>query len=146
MSLTPSHPCSRLQLLLQYDESNENNPYVCFRRRDIKTARKTRRSDQQNLERLVRLRNDLYAAHALLVKVQERERVKLESIQLERKVFDERCEMRALKRRLNEPDGDEDLLVSRREKKRKRDDQGAGCVSLSLLGVGFALELTLGSF
>ncbi|GAA5867451.1 hypothetical protein JCM3774_002907 [Rhodotorula dairenensis] len=127
---------------LDYDESNENNPYVCFRRRDIKTARKTRRSDQQNLERLVRLRNDLYAAHALLVKVQERERIKLESIQLERKVFDERCEMRELKRRLNEPDGDEDLLISRREKKRKRDDQGAGSLRLSVNRKPDALALS----
>ncbi|GJN88229.1 hypothetical protein Rhopal_001194-T1 [Rhodotorula paludigena] len=117
---------------LDYDESNENNPYVCFRRRDVKTARKTRRSDQQNLERLVRLRNDLYAAHALLVKVQERERLKLEAVQLERAVFERRCEMRELKRRLNEPDGDEELLISRREKKRKRDEPGSGSLRLSL--------------
>ncbi|GAA6053729.1 hypothetical protein JCM3770_003187 [Rhodotorula araucariae] len=117
---------------LDYDESNENNPYVCFRRRDVKTARKTRRSDQQNLERLVRLRNDLYAAHALLVKVQERERLKLDALLLERAVFDQRCEMRDLKRRLNEPDGDEELLISRREKKRRREEQGAGSLRLSL--------------
>ncbi|GAA6003382.1 hypothetical protein JCM10207_000307 [Rhodosporidiobolus poonsookiae] len=107
---------------LDYDESNENNPYVCFRRREPKTSRKTRRSDQQNLERLIRLRNDLYAAHALMVKVHERERLKLDGIEVEKRVFEERCAMRELKRRLNEPDGDEELLISRREKKRKRDD------------------------
>ncbi|GAA5896207.1 hypothetical protein JCM6882_008518 [Rhodosporidiobolus microsporus] len=117
---------------LDYDESNENNPYVCFRRRELKTSRKTRRSDQQNLERLIRLRNDLYAAHALMEKVSERERLKLDAIQLERKVFEERCEVRELKRRLNEPDGDEELLISRREKKRKRDDPMAGSLRLSL--------------
>ncbi|BGP18848.1 hypothetical protein JCM10213_003503 [Rhodosporidiobolus nylandii] len=117
---------------LDYDESNENNPYVCFRRRELKTSRKTRRSDQQNLERLIRLRNDLYAAHALMVKVQERERMKLDAIQLERRVFDERCEMRELKRRLNEPDGDEELLISRREKKRRREEQQAGAFRVSL--------------
>ncbi|BGP22424.1 enhancerof polycomb-like protein [Rhodotorula toruloides] len=117
---------------LDYDESNEANPYVCFRRRDVKTARKTRRSDQQNLERLVRLRNDLYAAHALMVKVQERERLKLDAIELERRILDGRCEMRELKRRLNEPDGDEDLLISRKERKRKRDDQMAGSLRIPL--------------
>ncbi|GAA5835490.1 hypothetical protein JCM11251_005250 [Rhodosporidiobolus azoricus] len=117
---------------LDYDESNENNPYVCFRRRELKTSRKTRRSDQQNLERLIRLRNDLYAAHALMEKVSERERLKLDAIQLERKVFEERCEVKELKRRLNEPDGDEELLISRREKKRKRDDPLNGSLRLSL--------------
>ncbi|GAA5877392.1 hypothetical protein JCM1840_006086 [Sporobolomyces johnsonii] len=117
---------------LDYDESNEQNPYVCFRRRELKTSRKTRRSDQQNLERLIRLRNDLYAAHALMVKVAERERLKLEAIEVERQVFDRRCEMRELKRRLNEPDGDEELLISRREKRRKREDGSVGSLRLSL--------------
>ncbi|GAA5959561.1 hypothetical protein JCM21900_003197 [Sporobolomyces salmonicolor] len=117
---------------LDYDESNEQNPYVCFRRRELKTSRKTRRSDQQNLERLIRLRNDLYAAHALMVKVAERERLKLEAIEVERQVFDRRCEMRELKRRLNEPDGDEELLISRREKKRKREDGSVGSLRLSI--------------
>ncbi|GAA6063175.1 hypothetical protein JCM10212_003110 [Sporobolomyces blumeae] len=117
---------------LDYDESNENNPYVCFRRRELKTSRKTRRSDQQNLERLVRLRNDLYAAHALMVKVAERERIKLESIINERKVFEHRCEMREIKRRLGEAEGDEELLVSRREKKRKREDGSVGALRLSI--------------
>ncbi|GAA5992916.1 hypothetical protein JCM11641_003897 [Rhodosporidiobolus odoratus] len=117
---------------LDYDESNEQNPYVCFRRREPKTSRKTRRSDQQNLERLIRLRNDLFAAHALMIKVQERERMKLDALLLEKKVFEERCEMRALKRRLNEPDGDEDLLISRKEKRRRREDQSTGSLRLSI--------------
>ncbi|GAA5872544.1 hypothetical protein JCM8547_006940 [Rhodosporidiobolus lusitaniae] len=117
---------------LDYDESNENNPYVCFRRRELKTSRKTRRSDQQNLERLIRLRNDLYAAHALMTKVAERERIKLDALDLERKVFDERVAMRELKRRLNEPEGDEELLISRREKKRKREDPANGSLRLSI--------------
>ncbi|KAK4058596.1 Enhancer of polycomb-like protein 1 [Microbotryomycetes sp. JL221] len=107
---------------LDFDESNENNPYVCFRRREIKSSRKTRRSDQQNLERLLKLRNDLFAAHELMVKTRDRERLKLDSIQMERKIFESRVEMRELKRRLNEADGDEDLLIGRREKKRRKED------------------------
>ncbi|KAK4053156.1 Enhancer of polycomb-like protein 1 [Microbotryomycetes sp. JL201] len=107
---------------LDFDESNENNPYVCFRRREIKSSRKTRRSDQQNLERLLRLRNDLFAAHELMVKTRARERLKLESLRYERQVFEARVEMRELKRKLNEADGDEDLLVGRREKKRRKEE------------------------
>jgi len=112
---------------LDYDESNEQNPYVCFRRRELKTSRKTRRSDQQNLERLIRLRNDLYCAHALMQKTRDRERLKLEAVQLERRVFEGRVEMRELKRRVGEADGDEDLLIGRREKRKRREDvQQAG--------------------
>jgi hypothetical protein len=55
--------------------------------------------------------------------------MKLDALDLERELFNGRVEMRELKRRLNEPDGDEELLISRREKKRKRDDQSTGCVS-----------------
>ncbi|SCV67942.1 BQ2448_63 [Microbotryum intermedium] len=121
---------------LDYDESNENNPYVCFRRRELKSSRKTRRSDAQNIERLTRLRNDLFAAHALMLKVRERERLKLEAIELERKVFEVRVEARELKRRLGEADGDEELLVSRRDKKRRKEEvaaaNAAGTLRLSL--------------
>ncbi|KDE06922.1 hypothetical protein MVLG_02809 [Microbotryum lychnidis-dioicae p1A1 Lamole] len=121
---------------LDYDESNENNPYVCFRRRELKSSRKTRRSDAQNIERLTRLRNDLFAARALMLKVRERERLKLEAIELERKVFEVRVEARELKRRLGEGDGDEELLVGRRDKKRRKEELAAanatGTLRLSL--------------
>jgi len=60
---------------LDYDET-EDGPYVCFRRRELKTVRKTRRTDSQNLERLARLNTDLTAARELLVQVLERERLK----------------------------------------------------------------------
>ncbi|GAA5914529.1 Epl1p [Sporobolomyces salmoneus] len=122
----------RIMPQLDYDESNEQNPYVCFRRRELKSSRKTRRSDQQNLERLIRLRNDLYAAHALMLKVAEREQIKLDSIIAEREIFEQRCEMREVKRKLGEAEGDEDLLVSRREKRRKREDGSIGALRLSV--------------
>lgn len=125
-----AHAVSRTK----YDESNENNPYVCFRRRELKTSRKTRRSDAQNIERLIRLRNDLHAAHALMLKTQEREQLKLEAIQIDRKVFDARVEARELKRRLGEAEGDEDILIGRRDKKRRKEEgaQSSGSLRLSL--------------
>jgi enhancer of polycomb-like protein len=57
-----------------------------------------------------------------MLKVAEREQVKLEAIVVERRVFEQRCLMREVKRKLGEAEGDEDLLVSRREKRRKRED------------------------
>ncbi|MBW0499775.1 hypothetical protein O181_039490 [Austropuccinia psidii MF-1] len=109
---------------IDFDESNENNPYVCFRRREIKMVRKTRRTDSQNLGRLIRLRNDLYKAQELLNTVAARERIKREAAELEKAIFEGRCLVRELKRGLNQADGDEELLVSKKEKRRKRDESG----------------------
>jgi enhancer of polycomb-like protein len=97
----------------------KESPYVCFRRREVKVARKTRRTDTQTIEKLVRLKSDLSSAQELLLKVLERERCKRELAVAEGKIFEDRVRMRELKRKLGEGQGDEALLVPRREKKRK---------------------------
>ena len=68
-----------------------------------------------------------------MLKTRDRERLKLEAIELERKIFESRVEMRDLKRHVGEAEGDEDLLIGRREKRRRREDasQSAGYVSVS---------------
>lgn len=98
--------------------TNES-PYVCFRRREVKTARKTRRTDTQTIEKLVRLKSDLSSAQELLLKVLEREKCKRESATVDGNILEERVRMRAIKRKLGEAHGDEALLIPRREKKRK---------------------------
>jgi enhancer of polycomb-like protein len=108
-------------LYIQYDETNET-PYVCFRRREVKVARKTRRTDTQTIERLVRLKSDLASAQELLLKVLERERCKREVYLAEARIFESRVQMRELKRKLKESAGDESILVARREKRRRRED------------------------
>jgi enhancer of polycomb-like protein len=104
---------------LDYDETREDNPYVCFRRRDPKNVRKTRRTDAQNVDRLVRLSTDLAAARELMLKVLERERTKRDPLITELYVFEGRVQVRELKRKLGEKDGDESLLIGKREKRRK---------------------------
>lgn len=106
---------------LDYDETNET-PYVCFRRREAKVARKTRRTDTQTMERLVRLKSDLSSAQELLIKVLDRERCKREAASTESRIFEHRSRVRDVKRKLGENEGDEMLLISRREKRRKRED------------------------
>jgi len=117
---------------VDFDETNESNPYVCFRRREIKMVRKTRRSDTQNMDRLIRLRNDLYKAQELLNTVLARERTKREAVELEKAIFEGRCLIREMKRSLKEADGDEDLLVSKKEKRRKREQSGNGTLKSPL--------------
>lgn len=121
---------------IDFDESNENNPYVCFRRREIKTVRKTRRTDAQNMDRLIRLRDDLHKAQELLNTVLSRERVKREVVELEKAIFEGRCMVRQMKRTLQEPTGDENLLVDKKEKKRKREGSGFGIVKSPLRKAG----------
>ena len=97
---------------------------MCFRRREPKNVRKTRRTDAQNLERLIRLRGDLTSARDLLQTVLERERCKRDAADTDMIVFEGRTRLRDLKRQLGENDGDEDLLVGRKERKRRRTEDG----------------------
>lgn len=60
-----------------------------------------------------------------MLKTRDRERLKLEAIETERKIFEGRVEIRELKRRLGEADGDEDILIGRREKRRRKEDAPA---------------------
>ena len=105
---------------LDHDESREDNPYVCFRRRESKNVRKTRRTDAQNVERLVRLRADLSAALELLQRVAERERSKREQTDAETAIFEARVKLREAKRAAGENDGDDDILIAKKERKRRR--------------------------
>ena len=65
---------------LNMDDTNENDPYVCFRRREVKSARKTRKTDTLQLEKLVRLQSELEQATKLVLMVAQRERYKARQI------------------------------------------------------------------
>lgn len=107
----------------QYDESREDNPYVCFRRREAKAVRKTRRSETQNTDRLLRLRADLSQAKELLQTVLEREVTKRALVQEELAVFEARVALRELKRKAQEDQGDDDLLIPKERRKRRRAEE-----------------------
>ncbi|KAH6582002.1 hypothetical protein BASA61_008749 [Batrachochytrium salamandrivorans] len=84
----------------------DSDPYVCFRRREIKPLRKARRSDTQGLEKLKKLREDLYKAKLILDLVAQREVTRRESIHIEHLIFEKRIFVRRLKRRLGVMDID----------------------------------------
>ncbi|KAF9938634.1 Enhancer of polycomb-like protein 1 [Modicella reniformis] len=96
---------------LKYEEvlRNEADPYVCFRRRESKPIRKTRRTDQQSIEKLRKLRMEMESARSLLEMVSRREKVRKESLVLEHMIFDQRCKVREYRRNLGIKDDDEDL-------------------------------------
>ncbi|KAF9912123.1 Enhancer of polycomb-like protein 1 [Lobosporangium transversale] len=99
---------------------NEADPYLCFRRRESKPVRKTRRTDQQSIEKLRKLRMEMESARSLLEMVSKREKVRKESLVLEHTIFDQRCKVREYKRSLGIREDDEDI-----QKKKNRREASA---------------------
>ncbi|EPX73508.1 NuA4 histone acetyltransferase complex Epl1 [Schizosaccharomyces octosporus yFS286] len=97
------------------DDKDDDDPYVCFRRREVRQARKTRRSDTQSMDRLRKLRFNMETSFQLLDKVWNREKLKLHGIQQDFSIFQHRCLVKRLKRTLNIKDSDEDLINPKRK-------------------------------
>lgn len=64
------------------------DPYVCFRRREIKAPRKTRRTDAQCMDKLKRLHYDLATSKVLLEAAFKRDKYKRECLVLETCLFE----------------------------------------------------------
>ncbi|KAI1317947.1 Enhancer of polycomb-like protein 1 [Mortierella claussenii] len=96
---------------LKFEEvvRNEADPYLCFRRRESKPIRKTRRTDQQSIEKLRKLRMEMESARSLLEMVSKREKVRKESLVLEHTIFVQRCKVRDFRKNLGIKDDDDDL-------------------------------------
>lgn len=98
-------------------DTDDNDAYVCFRRREVRQARKTRGRDAQVTEKLKKLRRELEDARQLLISVNQRERLIKQRIETERKVFEQRSELKKVKVAQGikgEKGEDEELLVNQR--------------------------------
>ncbi|CAD6981358.1 unnamed protein product, partial [Tilletia controversa] len=107
---------------LNFDESDDTDPYVCFRRREVKIKRVTRKADLLHIEKLIRLQSELESAVSLVALVAQRERVKLAGIMHDRKSWETMREFIDLKRAwaISGPAGgneDDELLGSYRKEK-----------------------------
>jgi hypothetical protein len=103
---------------LKMDEAlrDDNDPYVCFRRRETKPVRKTRRTDQQSMEKLRKLRAELETARSLLEMVTRREKLRKESLLMEHSIFNQRCMLREMQQQLDIKD-DQDLFPIKKKRK-----------------------------
>ncbi|ODV84364.1 hypothetical protein CANARDRAFT_24135 [[Candida] arabinofermentans NRRL YB-2248] len=97
-------------------QKDDNDPYVCFRRREFRQARKTRRTDTQGAERLQLFYKDLKHARSLLFMVAEREVQRMEHLKQEREVFNLRCQIKNVKRELGIKGEDEDLVTHKKKR------------------------------
>ena len=91
-------------------ETDDTDPYVCFRRREVRQVRKTRGRDAQSADKLRRLRKELEDARQLVALVRQRELARKEMLATERILFLQRAEVKDMKRKLNIKDDDEDLI------------------------------------
>lgn len=112
-------------LVSEENDKNEGDPYVCFRRREIKSVRKTRRSDAQSLEKLRRLRTEMEQARTILERVCRRERLRKESLALEQDIFNQRVVFKDMKRKLGIKEADEELFGTAKKKRKLVDMSGA---------------------
>ncbi|KAB8416336.1 hypothetical protein FH972_024856 [Carpinus fangiana] len=102
-------------------EADDSDPYVCFRRREVRQVRKTRGRDAQVVEKLKKLRKELEEARHLLHLVKQREYGRKEDLELSRTIFEQRASVRDMKRTLDIRDDDEDLITQRTPKRRPQD-------------------------
>ncbi|KAJ5882537.1 uncharacterized protein N7529_001209 [Penicillium soppii] len=91
-------------------DTDDSDPFVCFRRREVRQIRKTRGRDAQSAEKLRRLRKELEDARELVALVRQREIARREMLSMERQLFMQRAEVKEMKRKLNIKDDDEDLI------------------------------------
>ena len=98
-------------------ETDDADAYVCFRRREVRQVRKTRGRDAQVTEKLKKLRRELEEARALVSSINEREKLNAERYSCERKVFEQRSELKRVKIQhgiKGDKAEDEELLVNQR--------------------------------
>lgn len=115
------------QLKFEETVKNEADPYVCFRRRETKPIRKTRRTDQQSLERLRKLRSEMEMSRNLLEMVLRREKIRKEGLVLEHTVFEKKRTLHEYQRALGIKE-DEDILLP----KKKRHVEGSSGATIKI--------------
>ena len=107
MGNKPLHPTLKFET---HQETDDTDPYVCFRRREARQTRKTRARDNKIAETLKRLRRELEDGRQLVLLSFEREMMKRELLHMDRAVFEERAKLKHMKLRLGVKGEDEDLV------------------------------------
>lgn len=119
-SLQPSLKVSKVDLfrvlaltIMKFEtgqETDDADPYVCFRRREIRQIRKTRHRDAQSAEKLRRLRKELEDARHIMAMIKQREIMRKEVLSTDKMLFKQRADVKETKRKLGIKGDDEDLI------------------------------------
>ncbi|KAI6018157.1 enhancer of polycomb-like-domain-containing protein [Pisolithus microcarpus] len=114
---------------LNFDETDATNEsYICFRRREIKSARKTRASQATSSDKLLRLQLELAQASELANSLLARENLQKENAQQTMQVWEKRLEFADLKRKFPSlsTKEDEELLHDKERVVKKPKIESAG--------------------
>ncbi|KPM38359.1 Enhancer of polycomb-like protein 1 [Neonectria ditissima] len=111
----PLHPTLKFET---HQETDDTDPFVCFRRREARQTRKTRARDNKIAETLKKLRRELEDGRQLVLMSYEREMLKRELLTMDRTVFEERARLKDVKLRLGIKGEDEDLINQRPQKRK----------------------------
>lgn len=95
-------------------ETDDSDPYVCFRRREVRQVRKTRGRDAQVTEKLKKLRKELEEARFLMSQVKRRELMIREQLAMDKLIFEQRSAVKEIKRKLSIKGDDEELLINQK--------------------------------
>ncbi|KAI5365139.1 putative enhancer of polycomb protein [Septoria linicola] len=126
---SPLMPNVKVRVLDTTSEADDADPYVCFRRREVRQTRKTRGRDAQVVEKLKKLRLELDQARQLVQMVREREELNKQGLEITRKVFEERRKLKEVKISKNivgEKGEDEELLINQRPQPKTKSRQDGG--------------------
>ncbi|KAI9818523.1 MAG: Enhancer of polycomb-like protein 1 [Pycnora praestabilis] len=99
-------------------DTDDADPYVCFRRREVRQVRKTRGRDAQSTEKLKKLRKELEDARELVAMVKQREMTRKEMLAVDRLIFEQRTNVKEAKRKLGIKADDEDLINQKPQKRK----------------------------
>ncbi|KJR80393.1 enhancer of polycomb-like protein [Sporothrix schenckii 1099-18] len=103
----PLHPSLKFET---HQETDEMDPFVCFRRREVRQTRKTRARDLQSADKLKKLRRELEDGRQLVILSHEREVLKRDLLLTDRAVYEQRAKLKLMKVRLGIRTDDEDLV------------------------------------
>lgn len=92
-----------------HPDSDDMDPYVCFRRREVRQTRKTRARDVQSADKLKRLRRELEEGRQLILMSYDRELNKRDLLQIDKSVYETRESLKQLKVRLGIKTNEQDL-------------------------------------
>lgn len=112
------HPTLKFEDPNASEKDNENDPYICFRRREFRQVRKTRRADTLGAEKIRMLQKSIHKARDIVLNVSQREILRLKSLKHEQAIFELRSETKGVKRSVGIK-GDDHLFYPHRKKKIK---------------------------
>ncbi|KAK4543138.1 hypothetical protein LTR36_005916 [Oleoguttula mirabilis] len=127
----PLMPSIKVRVLDTASDADDADPYVCFRRREVRQTRKTRGRDAQVVEKLKKLRLELEQSRQLVQLVVQREHLNKENLETSRKVFEQRKQLKEVKISkgiVGDKGDDEELLVNQKPmiKIKSRQDTAQG--------------------